>query len=106
MLLSQGSLFLDDTSSYSGKVRLALFANVAAKTVLASFIRMKRKCLVISINVQRSLRKQHNQVETLVKMFHYYEQHGFWGNPRVLRGLLGRAPTSFAAFVERYIRSQ
>ena len=46
------------------------------------------------------------QVETLVKMFQYYEQHGFWGNPRVLGWLLGRAPTSFAAFVERYIRSQ
>ncbi len=46
------------------------------------------------------------QVETLVKMFHYYEQHGFWGNPRVLACLLGRAPTSFAAFVERYIRFQ
>ncbi len=46
------------------------------------------------------------QVETLVKMFRYYEQHGFWGNPRVLGWLLGRAPTSFAAFVERYIRSQ
>lgn len=45
------------------------------------------------------------QVETLVKMFRYYEQHGFWGSPRVLGGLLGRAPTSFSAFVERYIRS-
>ncbi len=46
------------------------------------------------------------QVETLVKMFQYYEQHGFWGNPRVLGWLLGRAPTSFAAFVERYVRSR
>ena len=46
------------------------------------------------------------QVETLVKMFQYYEQHGFWGNPRVLGWLLGRAPTSFSVFVERYIRSQ
>ncbi len=46
------------------------------------------------------------QLETLVKMFQYYEQHGFWGNPRVLGWLLGRAPTSFSVFVERYIRSQ
>lgn len=45
------------------------------------------------------------QVETLVKMFQYYEQHGFWGSPRVLAWLLGRAPTSFAAFVERDLRS-
>ena len=41
------------------------------------------------------------QVETLVKMFRYYERYGFWGNPRVLSWLLGRPPTTFAAFVER-----
>jgi uncharacterized protein YbjT (DUF2867 family) len=41
------------------------------------------------------------QVETLIKMFRYYERHGFWGNHRVLGWLLGRPPTSFAAFVNR-----
>ncbi len=41
------------------------------------------------------------QVETLAKMFRYYECYGFWGNPRVLGWLLGRPPTTFAAFVER-----
>ena len=41
------------------------------------------------------------QVETLVKMFQYYEQHGFWGNSRVLEWLLGRMSTSFSAFLER-----
>jgi uncharacterized protein YbjT (DUF2867 family) len=41
------------------------------------------------------------QVETLVKMFRYYECYGFWGNPRVLSWLLGCPPTTFAAFVER-----
>lgn len=41
------------------------------------------------------------QVDTLVKMFRYYERHGFTGNPRVLGCLLGRPPTSFAAFAER-----
>ena len=41
------------------------------------------------------------QVETLVKMFRYYECYGFWGNPRVLSWLLGRPPTTFAAFIER-----
>jgi uncharacterized protein YbjT (DUF2867 family) len=41
------------------------------------------------------------QVEALTKMFRYYEQHGFWGNPRVLSWLLGRPPTAFAAFVQR-----
>ena len=41
------------------------------------------------------------QVETLVKMFQYYEQYGFHGNPRVLGWLLGRPPTTFAEFVAR-----
>jgi uncharacterized protein YbjT (DUF2867 family) len=41
------------------------------------------------------------QVETLAKMFRYYECYGFWGNPRVLSWLLGRPPTTFAAFVNR-----
>jgi uncharacterized protein YbjT (DUF2867 family) len=46
------------------------------------------------------------QIETLVKMFCYYERYGFWGNPRVLRWLLGRPPTTFSAFVERSRCSQ
>ena len=41
------------------------------------------------------------QVETLLRMFRYYEHHGFWGNPNVLTWLLRRPPTTFAAFVER-----
>jgi len=46
------------------------------------------------------------QVETLIKMFRYYERYGFWGNPHVLGWLLGRPPTTFAAFVERTIREK
>jgi uncharacterized protein YbjT (DUF2867 family) len=41
------------------------------------------------------------QVETLLKMFRYYAEYGFAGNPQVLGWLLGRPPTSFRAFVER-----
>jgi NAD(P)H dehydrogenase (quinone) len=41
------------------------------------------------------------QVETLAQMFDYYARYGFWGHPRVLSWLLGRSPTTFAAFVER-----
>lgn len=43
----------------------------------------------------------HYQVDSLLKMFVYYERHGFWGNPRVLHWLLGRAPATFASFVAR-----
>jgi uncharacterized protein YbjT (DUF2867 family) len=46
------------------------------------------------------------QVETLIQMFRYYEQHGFWGNPNVLAWLLARPPTTFAAFVERTVRAR
>lgn len=41
------------------------------------------------------------QVGTLVRMFQYYENYGFWGNPRVLSWLLGRPPATLAAFVSR-----
>lgn len=41
------------------------------------------------------------QVKTLVKMFHYYEDYGFCGNPSVLGWLLGRPPTTFRTFVKR-----
>jgi uncharacterized protein YbjT (DUF2867 family) len=43
------------------------------------------------------------QLDTLRRMFLYYERFGFWGNPRILSGLLGRPPASFAAFVERTV---
>jgi len=42
------------------------------------------------------------QVETLLKMFQYYEKFGLWGNPNVLRWLLGRDPSDFTAFIRRY----
>lgn len=41
------------------------------------------------------------QVTALLKMFRYYEQFGFAGNPNVLTSLLHRKPSSFADFVER-----
>ncbi len=43
-------------------------------------------------------------VATLLKMFQYYERYGFEGNPNVLAWLLGRPPTSLAAFLERSAR--
>jgi NAD(P)H dehydrogenase (quinone) len=44
------------------------------------------------------------QIETLVKMFSYYDRYGLWGNPHVLSNLIGHAPTKFEAFVERIVR--
>jgi uncharacterized protein YbjT (DUF2867 family) len=46
------------------------------------------------------------QVNSLIKMFRYYEQFGFSGNPHILACLLGRSPTSFETFIERTIRER
>jgi len=46
------------------------------------------------------------QVETLIKMFRYYQRHGFTGNPRVLGWLLQRPPTTFEVFLERVARER
>ncbi len=42
-------------------------------------------------------------VDTLKRMFEYYERYGFWGNGNVLRWLLGREPTRLADFVRRVV---
>lgn len=41
------------------------------------------------------------QIETLLKMFRYYEQYHFLGNANVLRWLLGREPTDLKRFFQR-----
>ena len=45
------------------------------------------------------------QLDTLAKMFTYYDCNGLWGNPLTLRTLLGRQPASFSEYVERAIPS-
>jgi len=46
------------------------------------------------------------QINTLVKMFRYYEKYGFWGNSQVLSRLLNRPTTSFQAFIKRVIQAR
>ena len=43
------------------------------------------------------------QVSTLVKMFLHYQNHGFYGNPRMLHWLLGRQPTTLDECLDREI---
>lgn len=45
------------------------------------------------------------QIDTLSKMFYYYDQYGFWGNSQVLSCLLEHPPASFADFVRREIQA-
>lgn len=42
-------------------------------------------------------------VDTLIKMFRYYEKFGLVGNPNLLNWLLGRSPTSLSTFIQRVI---
>ncbi len=54
----------------------------------------------------RSAGLDNYQVETLIKMFRYYERYGFWGNAHVLEWLLHRPATTFSAFVARTVQEQ
>lgn len=45
-------------------------------------------------------------LETLLKMFRYYDQYGLWGNSNTLRCLIDRQPTSFISFLEGIIREK
>jgi NAD(P)H dehydrogenase (quinone) len=47
-----------------------------------------------------------HQRETLIKMFEAYARDGLKGNPNVLGWLLGRPPTSLAAFAARIAAAQ
>ena len=47
-----------------------------------------------------------HQRETLIKMFQAYARDGLKGNPNVLGWLLGRPPTSLAAFAARIAAAQ
>jgi NAD(P)H dehydrogenase (quinone) len=51
----------------------------------------------------RNNRMDDYSVQTLLKMFEYYENFGMWGSPFVLRSILGRSPTSFSQFIDRVI---
>ncbi len=43
------------------------------------------------------------KITSLTKMFHYYSDYGFIGNPRMLAHLLDRAPTDFRQFITRVL---
>jgi uncharacterized protein YbjT (DUF2867 family) len=57
-------------------------------------------------NRARSAGMDDHQRDTLIKMFQAYTSYGLKGNPNVLSWLLGRAPTSLAAFAARMAASQ
>ncbi|MFQ5942280.1 MAG: SDR family oxidoreductase [Anaerolineales bacterium] len=50
---------------------------------------------------RRDTKLDPERAEILLNMFEYYSEHGYWGNPRVLAGLLGREPTTFQQYLRR-----
>jgi hypothetical protein len=68
---------------------------------------MERPVSISSIPVDRWAEKARRsglaeyQVETLVKMFTYYQDFGFEGNSKVLTWLLSRPPSSLQDFIRR-----
>ena len=54
----------------------------------------------------RSAGMDEHQLETLTRMFQAYARDGLKGNPNVLGWLLGRPPTSLAAFAARMAATQ
>lgn len=45
-------------------------------------------------------------LETLIKMFEYYDRWGLAGNPNVLRWLLKREPASIKSFIEKVMKER
>ena len=44
------------------------------------------------------------RINTLLKMFHHYNEHGFVGNPKVISMILGRKPDNFSSFINKTIQ--
>jgi uncharacterized protein YbjT (DUF2867 family) len=49
----------------------------------------------------RSAGLSDDRIEQMLNMNRHYDQHGFRGNPAILRMLLGREPTTFETYVAR-----
>ena len=45
------------------------------------------------------------RVNTLLKMFHHYNEHGFFGNPNILKWMLGRKPNDFYLFMRKALEA-
>lgn len=45
------------------------------------------------------------RINTLLRMFHHYNEHGFVGNSKVITMILGRKPNNFSSFIFKTIQS-
>jgi uncharacterized protein YbjT (DUF2867 family) len=73
----------------------------AAAAVSAAWSRPVRAVQISAAEWRRQARSAglgSDQVETLLRMFDYYARYGLIGSGNILRWLLGRPPTTFAAW--------
>jgi uncharacterized protein YbjT (DUF2867 family) len=69
-------------------------------------VRAERVLIEIWEVQARASRMDEYAIDTLVKMFHYYDHYGFTGNPGTLTRLIGQSPTTFSGFVDRELMAQ
>ncbi len=69
--------------------------------VLGKEIRAEKSSLEQALEHGRMLNFSDYSIETMKKMFPYYDKHGLVGSPCVLEWILGRSHSSFQSFAER-----
>ena len=76
-------------------------------TILSEYIDRSIRVEQISLNEWKTLAYgaglRTYSVESLLKMFLYYDLYGFWGSSHVLSTLLQRPPTSFMEFATNHL---
>ena len=76
-------------------------------TILSEYINRPIRVEQISLDEWKALAYgaglRTYSVESLLKMFLYYDLYGFWGSSLVLSTLLQRPPTSFMEFATNYL---
>ncbi|GIS67972.1 MAG: epimerase [Anaerolineaceae bacterium] len=76
-------------------------------TILSEYIDRSIRVEQISLNEWKTLAYgaglRTYSVESLLKMFLYYDFYGFWGSSHVLSTLLQRPPTSFIEFATNHL---
>ena len=76
-------------------------------TILSEYIDRSIRVEQISLNEWKTLAYEAGlrtySVESLLKMFLYYDLYGFWGSSHVLSTLLQRPPTSFIEFATNHL---
>jgi NAD(P)H dehydrogenase (quinone) len=107
------ALVLLDTSHAGATYELVGTSPLSQIEIAATFGRALKKTVLAEAESIESWDRRASSAglddharETLIKMFQAYARDGLKGNPNVLTWLLGRSPTSLAAFAARTAAAQ